>query len=110
MSNLSRLKTNDFTGFSPVLPQHSIPKKHNISSKKQEVINMSLQEFIKLEARALRVIETKDRAMVWKAVECGAMEKVRLYAESLNYEVALNDLTAIIWGELCNYLALSEAK
>ena len=71
---------------------------------------MSLQEFIKLEARALRIIEHKDRSMVWKAVECGAMEKVRLYAESLNYDVALNELTAIIWGELCNYLVIHEGR
>lgn len=66
---------------------------------------MSLEEFIKLEARALNVVKEKDSAMVWKAVECGAMEKVRLYAESLNYDVTLNELTGIIWAELCCYLA-----
>ena len=71
---------------------------------------MSLQEFIKMEAKALRIIEHKDRAMVWKAVECGAMEKVRLFAESRNYDVAINDLTSIIWGELCNYLVIDETK
>ena len=74
------------------------------------MVIMSLQEFIKLEAKALRIIEDKDRSMVWKAVECGAMEKVRLYAESLNYDVVLSDLTSIIWGELCNYLSVNEAK
>jgi len=65
---------------------------------------MTLQEFIEMEAKALRIIEHKDREMVWKAVECGAMEKVRLYAESRNYDVAINDITSIIWGELCAYL------
>ncbi|MHB9156251.1 MAG: hypothetical protein ACYC5N_11300 [Endomicrobiales bacterium] len=71
---------------------------------------MSLQEFIKLEARALNVVKDKDNAMVWKAVECGAMEKVRLYAESMNYEVTLNELTSIIWTELCDYLAVQEMR
>lgn len=71
---------------------------------------MSLQEFIKLEARALNVVKDKDNAMVWKAVECGAMEKVRLYAESMNYEVTLNELTSIIWAELCDYLAVQEMR
>lgn len=66
---------------------------------------MSLQEFIKLEAKALSIIKSKDNAMVWKAVECGAMEKVRLYAESLNYNVTLNELTGIIWAELCDHLS-----
>jgi len=65
---------------------------------------MSLEEFIKLEAKALKVIKDKDSAMIWKAVECGAMEKVRLYAESVNYDVTLNELTGIIWAELCSYL------
>ena len=65
---------------------------------------MSLSEFIKLEAKALSIIGGKDSTMVWKAVECGAMERVRLYAESQNYDVTLNDLTNIIWTELCYYL------
>jgi hypothetical protein len=65
---------------------------------------MSLQEFIRMEARALDIVREKDNAMVWKAVECGAMEKVRLYAESLNYDVVLSDLVTIIWTELCDYL------
>jgi hypothetical protein len=69
---------------------------------------MSLQEFIKLESQALSIVQHKDRAMVWKAVECGAMEKVRSYAENRNYEVTLNDITSIIWGELCNYLSPDE--
>ena len=66
---------------------------------------MSLEEFIKLEGKALSIIKEKDSSMVWKAVECGAMEKVRLYAESLNYDVTLDELTGIIWAELCFYLA-----
>jgi len=71
---------------------------------------MSLQEFIKMESQALRIVENKDSAMVWKAVECGAMEKVRNYAESLNYNVSLNEITSIIWGELCSYLTSEEAN
>ena len=69
---------------------------------------MSLQEFIKLESKALHIVENKDHAMVWKAVECGAMEKVRNYAESRNYDVTLNDITSIIWIELCEYLTSNE--
>jgi hypothetical protein len=66
---------------------------------------MSLEEFIKLEAKALNLVKEKDSTMIWKAVECGAMEKVRMYAESVNYEVTLSDLVGIIWAELCYYLA-----
>ncbi len=69
---------------------------------------MSLQEFIKMESQALRIVENKDRSMVWKAVECGAMEKVRNFAESQNYNVTLNDITSIIWVELCDYLSQTE--
>ena len=65
---------------------------------------MSLHEFIRLEAKALEIVRKKDSTMVWKAVECGAMEKVRLYAESLNYDVKLNEVIGIIWSELCDYL------
>lgn len=65
---------------------------------------MSLEEFIKLEAKALNFIKEKNNEMVWLAVECGAMEKVRLYAEGVNYNVKLNDLVRIIWTELCFYL------
>jgi hypothetical protein len=68
---------------------------------------MSLHDFIQLEAQALDIVKRKDTAMVWKAVECGAMEKVRLYAESRNYEVKLNDLVTIIWAELCDYLNIT---
>jgi len=69
---------------------------------------MSLQEFIRLESRAISIVQNKDSAMVWKAVECGAMEKVRNYAESRNYDVTLNDITSIIWIELCDYLSRGE--
>lgn len=69
---------------------------------------MSLQDFIRLETRALEIINEKDRTMAWKAVECGAMEKVRLYAESVNYDITLNDVTNIIWVELCGYLPTKE--
>jgi hypothetical protein len=69
---------------------------------------MSLQEFIRMESQALRIVENKDRSMVWKAVECGAMEKVRSFAESQNYDVSLSDITEIIWVELCDYLTQNE--
>ncbi len=69
---------------------------------------MSLQEFIKLEAKALDIIKDKDSTMLWTAVECGAMEKVRMYAESLNYDVSLNEVVDIIWGELCEFLSTTE--
>ncbi len=62
---------------------------------------MSLQEFIKLEADALRIIQGKDASMTWKAVECGAMEKVRLFAENRNYQVSLSEIIEIILLELC---------
>ena len=62
---------------------------------------MSLQEFIKLEADALRVIQGNDASMTWKAVECGAMEKVRLFAENRNYQVSLSEIIEIILLELC---------
>ena len=62
---------------------------------------MSLREFIKLEADALRLIQGKDATMTFKAVECGAMEKVRLYAESRNYQVSLTEIVDIILNELC---------
>ena len=65
---------------------------------------MSLEEFIKLEAKALSIVKEKDSTMVWMAVECGAMEKVRLFAESVNYDVTLSDVTGIIWSELCFHL------
>jgi hypothetical protein len=69
---------------------------------------LSLQEFIRLEAKALSIVQIKDHTMVWKAVECGAMEKVRIYAESVNYDVTLNELIGIIWAELCCHLDSTE--
>lgn len=68
------------------------------------MIAMSLQDFIRMETKALEIITEKDSTMAWKAVECGAMEKVRLYAESVNYDITLQDVTTIIWAELCGYL------
>lgn len=64
---------------------------------------MSLRDFIKLEADALKIIQGKDASMTFKAVECGAMEKVRLYAESRNYQVSLSEIVEIILNELCCY-------
>ena len=69
---------------------------------------MSLQDSIRLETRALEIVTRKDSTMAWKAVECGAMEKVRLYAESVDYDISLQDVTAIIWTELCGYLPSKE--
>ena len=65
------------------------------------MIIMSLQEFIKLEAKALSVLKDKDPAMLWKAIECGVAEKMRIYAESRDYEVDLNDLISVMWTEVC---------
>ena len=64
---------------------------------------MSLKEFIRLEADALKIIQGKDASMTFKAVECGAMEKVRLFAESRNYHVSLTEILDIILNELCFY-------
>ncbi len=64
---------------------------------------MSLKEFIRLEADALRIIQGKDASMSFRAVECGAMEKVRLFAESRNYQVSLTEILDIILNELCYY-------
>lgn len=71
---------------------------------------MSLNEFIRLEAEAFDVLRNKDPNMVWKAIECGAAEKIRLYAESKNYEVSLNELLQILLIELCFNLAQGEIQ
>jgi hypothetical protein len=62
---------------------------------------MSPQDFIKLEAEALKIVKKKDEFMVWRAVESGAMERARLYAERLDYNVTLEEILLIIWTELC---------
>jgi hypothetical protein len=62
---------------------------------------MTPQDFIKLEAEVIRIVQKKDEFMVWKAVESGAFERVRLYAERLNYDVTLEEILLIIWAELC---------
>jgi hypothetical protein len=62
---------------------------------------MSPQDFIQTEAVLIEHLEHKDKSMVWKAVECGAMDKIKLYAESLNYDVTLEELEYILWLELC---------
>ncbi|HBU69866.1 MAG TPA: hypothetical protein DEE98_05725 [Elusimicrobia bacterium] len=62
---------------------------------------MSFQEFIQLEVKAFNVLKSKDPDMVWKAIECGAAEKMRMYAENHNYDVKLEDLVNICWTELC---------
>lgn len=67
----------------------------------KEMIQMSLQEFIRLEAKALSVLKDKDPDMLWKAIECGVAEKMRIYAETQNYDVNLNDLISVMWTELC---------
>jgi len=65
---------------------------------------MSFNEFIQLEAKAFGVIKNKDPDMIWKAIEYGVAEKMRMYAESHNYEVSLDDLVNILWTELCYQL------
>ena len=62
---------------------------------------MSLEEFIRLEARVLGAVKAKDPDMVWKAIECGAADRLRLYAESRDYNVSLDEMTQIMWAELC---------
>lgn len=62
---------------------------------------MSPQDFIKLEAEALKIVKNKDEMMVWQAVESGAMERARLYAESLDYNVSLDEILLVIWASLC---------
>jgi hypothetical protein len=42
---------------------------------------MGTQEFIKIEAAAIKVISDRNSQAVWEAVECGALEHMRLYAE-----------------------------
>ena len=65
---------------------------------------MSPQEFIRTEADLIELIRQKDESMVWQAVECGALERVKLYAESLNYDVTLEELEYLLWTELCFHL------
>ena len=63
---------------------------------------MTQHEFIKLEAKALSIVNNKDCMMVWKAVECGALETLRMYAESRNYDVNLNELVDVLWFSICS--------
>jgi hypothetical protein len=65
------------------------------------MITMSPQDFIKLEAEALKIVKKKDEFMIWKAVESGAMEEARLYAERLDYDVTLEEILLVIWSVLC---------
>lgn len=63
---------------------------------------MTQQEFIRLEAKALSIVNNKDCMMVWKAVECGALDTLRIYAEARNYEVELNELVDVLWFTICS--------
>jgi len=65
------------------------------------MVIMSLSEFITMEAKILGTIKEKDPDMVWQAIECGAADRVRLYAESRNYNVSLDEMVQIMWAELC---------
>ncbi len=67
---------------------------------------MSLEEFIRLEARVLGAVKAKDPNMVWQAIECGAADRLRLYAESRNYNVSQEEMTQIMWAELCYHAVL----
>jgi hypothetical protein len=68
----------------------------------KEVSIMTQQEFIKLEARALSIVNNKDCMMVWKAVECGALDTLRDFAEARNYDVSLNELVDVLWFTICS--------
>ncbi len=63
---------------------------------------MTQREFIRLEAKALSIVNNKDCMMVWKAVECGALEMLRVYAEAKNYDVDLNELVDVLWFSICS--------
>ena len=69
---------------------------------------MTTQDFIKIEAEALSIIQKKDPAVLWDAVECGALEHIRIFAESQNYNVSISDLVHILWIDICFYRKLEE--
>ncbi|OGS17654.1 MAG: hypothetical protein A2219_01025 [Elusimicrobia bacterium RIFOXYA2_FULL_50_26] len=62
---------------------------------------MSFQEFIRLEAKAFGILQSIGPQIVWKAIECGAAEKMRLYAESRGYNVTVDQMVKIALKELC---------
>ena len=65
------------------------------------MVIVSLSEFITLESKIFGAVKEKDPAMVWQAIECGAADRLRLYAESRNYNVSLDEMVQIMWAELC---------
>lgn len=69
---------------------------------------MSSQDFIRLEAQAFRLLEAKSPNIIMQAVECGAAEKVRQFAERHDYKVTLNEIIEVIWKEMCERLIPSD--
>jgi len=65
------------------------------------MIIMLQQDFIKLEARLFNVLKDKDPEIVWKAIDCGSAYRIRLYAESQNYNVSFEQLLSLLWLDLC---------
>ena len=62
---------------------------------------MSQQDFIKLEARLFSVLKEKDPEIIWKAIDCGCAYRIRLYAESQNYNVSFEQMMSMLWLDLC---------
>ena len=67
---------------------------------------MTTQDFIKLEAEALKTIGKRDPAVIWEAIECGALEHIRCYAETQDYNVCVSDLVRILWVDITYYKKL----
>ena len=62
---------------------------------------MSLQEFLRMENEACAILAHKDPVMFWRAIECGAVDKARLFAESRDYAVSLDQLLQVMFFEVC---------
>jgi len=62
---------------------------------------MSQQDFIKLEAKLFNVLKDKDPEIIWKAIDCGSAYRIRIYAESQNYNVNFEQMLSMLWLDLC---------
>lgn len=62
---------------------------------------MSQQDFIKLETKLFNVLKEKDPEIIWKAIDCGSAYRIRLYAESQNYNVSFEQMLSLLWLDLC---------
>jgi hypothetical protein len=69
---------------------------------------MTTQDFIKLEAEALKAVSKRDPAVIWEAIECGALEHIRFFAETQDYNVSVTDLVRILWVDITYYKKLQE--